>query len=339
MFIFATILFELINVKKNNKLAFLSILTSAVILTSSVPVDTTTNSYVSSYYDVLLDDITSEYELVTDNVNFVPKDNYVPQGLALSKEYLFTSSFDYYKDKNSIITVYDYDGNFINQCLLDHDSHVGGIAYDKDNELLWVTTSYGCVSAYSIKDVISKKEVKPVYKDIDVGSNLPNYIYPWHNSVSFLTIYENELYVGNFSLRNDGVVKRYSLDKDGAKLTLKYKNSFKVPNMVQGVTFYKKEDKTYILFSRSYGRNTSSILQIFKYDEDVANYRDDDLVSVSIKMSPMLEQIAIKDASLYVLFESNAKPYTFVQDTDFDSVPVIDTGDLIKKLELKIDTN
>ena len=41
--------------KKKNKLTILSILTSAVIMTSSVPVDTTTNHFVSSYYTVLID--------------------------------------------------------------------------------------------------------------------------------------------------------------------------------------------------------------------------------------------------------------------------------------------
>ena len=61
--------------KKFNKLTILSILTSTVIMTSSVPVDKTTNSYISSYYDVLLDDITSEYVLVDESVNYVPQNN------------------------------------------------------------------------------------------------------------------------------------------------------------------------------------------------------------------------------------------------------------------------
>lgn len=325
--------------KKNNRLTILSLITSAVILTSTVPVDTTTNSYVSSYYDVLIDDITSEYELIDEDINVVPEDNYVPQGIALVDDYILTSSFDYYKEKMSVICVYDKHSNLVNECLLDHDAHVGGIAFDKDNGLLWVTTFYGKISAYDIQDVFTKKSVEPIYKDLDVGDKLPNYIYPWVNSASFMTIYNNVLYVGNFSLRSDGRIKKYIIDSSGSKINLKYDGYFKIPNMVQGVTFCMKDDKEYIMFSRSYGRDCPSILQIFRYDNDTTDYKDDKLVSVSLKLSPMLEQITCSDGDIYALYESNAKPYVLHQDKGFDSIPVIDSSELIKKLELKIDTN
>ena len=53
----------------------------------------------------------------------------------------------------------------------------------------------------------------------------------------------------------------------------------------------------------------------------------------------MLEQITSRDNNIYALYESNARPYTVNQDTEFDSIPVIDADSLVKKLELKIDTN
>lgn len=325
--------------KKNNRLTILSILTSAVILTSTVPVDKTTNNYVSSYYDVLLEDITSDYDLIDEDINFVPEDSYVPQGITLKDGYVITSSFDYYKENNSKLCIYDKNGNLVNECLLDHNAHVGGIAYDKEHDLLWVTTFYGKISAYDIDDVFTKDKILPKYKDLDVGNKLPNYVYPWVNSASFLTIYNNELYVGNFSIRNDGRIKRYSIIEEDNKIVLKYEGYFKIPNMVQGVTFYKKDDKEYIMFSRSYGRDCPSILQMFKYDSNISDYRDDDLVSVSMRMSPMLEQVICEDGNVYGLYESNAKPYVSTQDTEFDSIPVIDANSIVKKLELKIDTN
>lgn len=325
--------------KKNNKLTILSLLTSAVILTSTVPVDKTTNSYVSSYYDVLLEDLTSEYSLIDENVNFVPEGNYVPQGISLVNDYVITSSFDYYKEKKSKLCIYDKDGKIVNECLLDHNAHVGGIVYDEEHQLLWVTTFYGNISAYDIDDVFTKTNVVPKYKDLNVGNQLPNYVYPWVNSASFLTIYNNELYVGNFSIRNDGRIKKYSIEEKDNKITLKYIGYFKIPDMVQGVTFYKKDNKEYIMFSRSYGRDCPSILQMFKYDRDVTDYRANDLVSVPVKMTPMLEQIICEDGKIYSLFESNAKPYVSSQDTEFDSIPVIDAQSIVKKLELKIDTN
>ena len=325
--------------KRNKKLTILSLVTSAVILTSTIPVNKTTNSYISSYYDVLLDDIVTEYELVEENVNYIPGGNYVPQGIALVDDYVLTSNFDYYKDKNSIIYVLDKDGNVVNKCMLDHDAHVGGIAFDSLNRLLFVTAYSGDVCVYDVDDVLTKSKVEAKYKNIEVGDGLPNYIYPWLDSASFVSIHNDELLVGNFSLRDTGRVKRYKYSLVDDKIKLEYKGSFKIPNMVQGITFYTVNDKEYILFSRSYGRDCSSILQIFRYDENIKDYRDDKLVSTSLKLSPMLEQIVAKDNQIYALFESNSKVYTKKQKDSFDSIPVIDANSLVKKLELKIDTD
>ena len=321
--------------KKFNKLTILSILTSTVIMTSSVPVDKTTNSYISSYYDVLLDDITSEYVLVDESVNYVPQNNYVPQGIALVGDYVLTSNFDYYKDKNSMICVIDKDGKLVHKCMLDHDAHVGGIAYDEVNGLLFVTGYSGYILAYDIEDILHKDKVTAKYSNINVGDGLSNYVYPWVNSASFISIHDNELLVGNFSLRNTGKVKRYKYSIVDDEIQLEYVSSFKIPDMVQGITFYKKDDKEYIIFSRSYGRDCPSVMQIFRYSEDIKNYGDEKLVSSSLRLEPMLEQITSRDNNIYALYESNARPYTVNQDTEFDSIPVIDADSLVKKLELK----
>ena len=321
--------------KKFNKLTILSILTSTVIMTSSVPVDKTTNSYISSYYDVLLDDITSEYVLVDERVNYVPQNNYVPQGIALVGDYVLTSNFDYYKDKNSMICVIDKDGKLVHKCMLDHDAHVGGIAYDEVNGLLFVTGYSGYILAYDIEDILHKDKVTAKYSNINVGDGLSNYVYPWVNSASFISIHDNELLVGNFSLRNTGKVKRYKYNIVDDEIQLEYVSSFKIPDMVQGITFYKKDDKEYIIFSRSYGRDCPSVMQIFRYSEDIKNYGDEKLVSSSLRLEPMLEQITSRDNNIYALYESNARPYTVNQDTEFDSIPVIDADSLVKKLELK----
>ena len=325
--------------KKFNKLTILSILTSTVIMTSSVPVDKTTNSYISSYYDVLLDDITNEYVLVDERVNYVPQNNYVPQGIALVGDYVLTSNFDYYKDKNSMICVIDKDGKLVHKCMLDHDAHVGGIAYDEVNGLLFVTGYSGYILAYDIEDILHKDKLTAKYSNINVGDGLSNYVYPWMNSASFISIHDNELLVGNFSLRNTGKVKRYKYSIVEDEINLEYVSSFKIPDMVQGITFYKKDDKEYIIFSRSYGRDCPSVMQIFRYSEDIKNYRDEKLVSSSLRLEPMLEQITSRDNNIYALYESNARPYTVNQDTEFDSIPVIDADSLVKKLELKIDTD
>lgn len=325
--------------KKRNKLTILSILTSAVIMTSSVPVDPTTNSYISSYYDVLIDDIVDDYTFVSENVNFVPYNNYIPQGITVMNDYILVTNYDYYKDKNSIICVYDMDGNLVNKCVLGNKAHVGGITYDIDNDLVWVTSYCGMIDAYNSSDFLTESNITPLYKDILVGDDLENYRYPWLDTASFITYNDGYLYVGNFSLNDKGMVKKYTINIKDDEVILKYVDSFNIPDKVQGIAFYKKDNKDYILFSRSYGTDSPSVLQIFQYLEDVKNYRSTDLVSVTYRMEPMLEQVAIDGNSLYSLFESNARPYKLIQDKDFDSVPVLDTDEMVKRLELKIDTN
>lgn len=325
--------------KKKSKLTILSIITSAVIITSSIPVNRNSNRFVSGYYDVLMDDIIEEYMLLDEEYNFIPKNNFVPQGIEVVDQYVIISNFDYYKDNNSILCVYDSEGKLVNECMLEHDAHVGGIAYDKSNNLLWVTGYAGNIHAYDIDEVLSKNKIKSKYNQFYVGEGLNNYVYPWLSSASFVTMYNDELLVGNFSLSNDGKIKRYTIDVTDKDIKLKYKGYFRIPDMVQGVTFHAVNNQEYILFSRSYGRDTPSILQVFRYDKDIKDYRSKKLISVSFKLDPMLEQIVSYDNKLYAVYECNAIPYVSKQNLDFDSIPVYDANDVVKKLELKIDTN
>ena len=87
--------------------------------------------------------------------------------------------------------------------------------------------------------------------------------------------------------------------------------------------------------SRSYGQNIPSLLQIFKYSDEIKDYTNDDVVSDIVRFSPMLEQIVCNNDKLYMLYESNSNIYNCKQKDDFDSVPVIDADDLVKRLENK----
>lgn len=324
---------------KKNKLTILSIITSSIILTSNIPINHTSNFYTSKYYDIPQDNIINELTLADENQNFIPEDNYIPQGIAIIGTDIIISSFDFYKEKNSILCIYNEQGQLINKCTLEHKAHVGGIAYDSINNLLWVTAQSGNIIAYDIDDIYNKKHPISKCKEIYVGENLTNYLYPWLTSASFLTVHNNEIFVGNFSLNNVGTIKTYKIESTNDNITLNYVSSFKIPNKVQGITFYQKNDKEYIIFSRSYGRTTSSILQIFKYDKNIKDYNNQDLKSASLKLEPMLEQIVTNDSNIYGVYEKNAKPYSTNQKQDFDSIIEIEISDTIKKLELKIDTN
>lgn len=337
------------------KKTFLSILACSVILNSFSNLKITNKGFVSFVYQIDKESLVNsgnnfidfnnsllykeEYSsfataLIDDSIPLSFNSGMVPQGITIMDDYILTSSYDYFGDNNSEINVLDKNGKIINTCLIDCDAHVGGISYDVSNKLVWITGKSGEVNAYSSDDFLVKKELSPRYKSINVGKSLANYKCPWKNSVSYLTVYDNCLYVGSFSLNNFGIVKKYSINISpyDKKLTLSLEKQFKVPTRVQGISFYTKDNENYILLSRSYGRNIPSLLQIFKYSDDIEDYNNPDLRSVSFMAPEMMEQITICDEEAYTIFESGALPYKEKNET-VDNICVLDANLLIKKLK------
>ena len=257
------------------------------------------------YYDDLI------LEKIEDSLQQIFNySSYVPQGLCISNDYFFISMYDFKKNSNSIINVYDRNGNFINSCELYNKAHVGGISIDFKNNLLWIPSFFGNVDAYRLNDIVCKKKANPIYKDLYLGEGLRCYDKPFESSISYLTYYDNSLYVGNFTLVGKGTIKQYKvdIDKDGVVRLTEISN-FYVPNLVQGLSFYEKNDKKYMLLSRSCGTDMPSIVQIFIYDEKIDDYTKPIINSRSFHFSPMIEQITNNNESLYSLYESQSMPY------------------------------
>ena len=236
--------------------------------------------------------------------------NMVPQGLTISDDYFFISMYDYYHLSNSMINVYDKDGNFINSCELYNKAHVGGISFDNKNNLIWVSSNFGNVDAYRSFDIINKENASPLYKDLYLGSNLRSYNRLFKTSISYLAFYNDSLFVGNFTLSEKGTIKQYEINFDKDRTVhLTETNRFKVPNLVQGISFYENNDDTYMILSRSYGPKIPSVLQIYKYDENIKDYTSPLINTKAFRYPPMIEQISSNEDSLYSLYESQAKPY------------------------------
>lgn len=346
---------------KKQKIKFISIIAGVSIIatmSSYCSCKIAKNGYISTTYRIDKETIVDDFELdafengiisgesflytkyapfssrINDlSIKTIIQDDMVPQGLTIMGDYILTTSYDYSGLNNSVVYVMSKNGEYINSYVLDMDSHVGGIAYDEKNELIWIPSHLGRINAYRASDFLdfSKKEVKAIYSNIDVGNGLLNYKNPLKNSIAFLTIYNDELFVGSFSVVTPGLVKRYSISTgDEKKLSLTYKGMFNIPNKVQGMTFYRKNDSEYIVFSRSFGRNTSSILQIFSYNEDIDNY-DSSLQSVTYTAPSMMEQVSLDDNFLYVIFESAAKTYRGCDD-EFDSICILNMDDVVDPL-------
>jgi len=288
---------------------------TAILLTTSVAKES--HSFVNRYnvesFDTSTDlftdcHVSDEYE---SNIGAFLKNSYfVPQGLALDKDHTFISFYDYFSDDKSIIKVFSNEGRLINTFSLPNTAHVGGISLDKDNNLLWVCSTFGHVDAYRLDDVIYRNNANPCYQNMNVGKNLPNYSNPFVNVASYMTVYDNNLYVGCFTINNPGKIKKYSIsfDDDNA-VHLNLADTIVVPSKIQGLTFYEKNGNTYLLLSRSFGCGRSSALQIFKYQDDIKDYNDPELKSVTYEFPAMMEQISTLNDKLFSLYEYEAKVY------------------------------
>ncbi len=267
---------------------------------------TSTTVYASSY------DYANYQDLMTETNIQVPIYNaMVPQGLTKVNDNFLMSSYDYSKTSPSTIYIYDNNGNLVNECPLDNKSHVGGISYDQKNDLIWVASSSGYINSYPCSSIFNSSQETKYQNTFNVGEGCKNYIYPWKNAISYLSVDNNYLYVGSFSLYKNGLVKKYLIENKDGDINLSLVNTFKVPTKVQGLTIYHKNDQDYLILSRSFGENNPSILQIYKYQEDIDDYTNPQIKSVCYKTDAMMEQIIIDNDYLYAVFESSAYPYRY----------------------------
>lgn len=271
--------------------------------------------------DDSVETVLDEEYLILSNFSF--DNGMVPQGIDLNDDYVFVSLYDSFKKKSSVIMIFDYKMNFINKVELNTFSHVGGISFDEANDLLWVSGTYGSVNAYGVRDLLENASVKPVFFDSSVGNGLINF--KSQRAVSYLTVCDNKLYVGNYTLFNDGVLKEYEIIADNGKINLKYIDKIKVPSCVQGASIFGDDNSKYISFSRSFGADKESVIQIYKYNDDFSIDND----CVTIELDSMLEQITFERNKMYGIYESNASIYS---DGSFkEDIFAIDVMKYIKK--------
>ncbi len=242
--------------------------------------------------------------LKKSNIEVPIYENLIPQGLAVVDDYIFITVYDNFGLINSKVYVIDLLGNMINVASLESNSHVGGIAYDKKNNLIWIPDNDGILNAYNKKDFFKKSHVFCKYRFEDLSDGLIDFNDSKKNAIDYLTIDGENLFIGSFAKYKKGLVKKYHITNN---IELEYINSFEVREKIQGITFYGD----YMLLSSSYGRKKTSNLYVYKYDENIDDYSKKEIVSY--KLPSMLEQIVVDKDEVYLIFENTAKKY-------FDSI-------------------
>lgn len=259
-----------------------------------------------------------------DLLKLTLEDNLVPQGLCEILDHIFVTCYTL-DSTNSKVLMFDLSGNLVKTITLDNNSHVGGISYNKENSSIFICNKNGYVNSYPYDDFIkgnfkNKKDYQVADESLGAG-----FLKEEEKLVcSYLTCFNNKLYVGSFNKRENGLVKIFEIIKSSKGLSLKYLDKFIVPNKIQGLTFYQEKEEVYLFLSKSYTRIKDSQILVYKYLTDKNYYSKP---NYSFSLPPMLEQISInKNGNILLLFESFAKKYK-------DSAKVV--TDSIIELELQ----
>lgn len=238
-----------------------------------------------------------------------------PQGLAVTEDYLFVSSYCQTKTHNSVIYVIDKKSHeFIKEIVLRNKSHVGGLAYDPIHNNLWIAgmsrglAQVNAISLAQLEEYSFEDEYLPIVysQSYDLYAISRN---------SFLTYHNNALYIGYYTENTASVLEEYAIAEDGTLVTQSTQETMMlteapialpsdiriIAKRAQGVAFY--EDK--LLLSHSYGPLPSS-LQVFDNSSSIRKLLEEDSALNTIRFPNKLEQIYVDGKDLYVLFESAA---------------------------------
>ncbi|CZQ93149.1 YncE family protein [Trichococcus ilyis] len=241
-----------------------------------------------------------------------------PQGLAVNADYLFLSAYCQTKEHNSVVYVLDKkSGSFIKEIVLDGIPHAGGLAYDNNHDLLWVTSEKGdtaqvitlALADIEAYDFMAASEPIRYADSIDL---------PDIKRASTITVHGNDLYAAYFNDNGASVMHRYAIstkeNADGKEVrTLDTGKSTeeaypddvdKIGREIQGLAFHQEK----LMLSRSAGREDDSTLLSFDRLQETENFTDKN-ASTEIALPAYLEQIAVDGKQLYILFESGAYPY------------------------------
>lgn len=272
------------------------------------------------YFDI---DKFSKYKLFCNLVikdKFIIKPNgcscYATQGVCSIGDNILITSYDTKYDinnirgssKNSILDIVDSLGRY-KTLYFDNRCHVGGVSYCENNNKLYVSAD-NCVNIYDVYYIsqLASSSIIEEYSSYSLDIKVDKI-----NTASYLTVYDNYIYVGKFKRWGISFLSKYKLSKNG---NMHIENVYKVPySKIQGMCICNYNNEDYYLFSCSYGRRFNSKIYITKLINDK-------FVEISnITLPSMAEQISFdKDGDLMIVFESDCYKYFDVNGKLFNNI-------------------
>ena len=245
------------------------------------------------------------------SVSGIASENMCPQGITIAGDYMLISAYDTAnkvkvkkgenkpKAQNSVIYLLTKAGEYITTIDLGFKGHVGGLAYDSKTKNVWVCCDRNStdrkIGRFSYDKLKKFAKSKQPYESLKLEKEYK----VAHKS--FITYYDDKIWVGSFEEGKKGKLVSYKFDKAKDKLK-KVGKTITIPKKSQGIAFLSK---TKLIVSTSYGRKekNNSNLILCKISKNEAKE------SKKWKVPPMSEDIAISDKQLYIVFESAANLY------------------------------
>lgn len=254
-----------------------------------------------------------------------------PQGIAVSERYLFISAYCQSKTHNSVIFMIDKETHeFVKEIVLPGKAHVGSLAYDAQNNNLWVCGSrsgiaqVNALAMESIEEYDFSESWKPItFLHVNNILDIPR--------SSFMAYQAPYLYVGYYSTKEDSTIKKYEVQDDGniQSVPIEHRTSrirqgvaeeedLKISPYAQGMTFLG--DILFLSYSMGI---VPSRLAAYQVSDGIRDFTDE-MALEDIRLPYMLEQICMDGGTMYLLFESGAYPYRYLPGLSVDRVLKID---------------
>lgn len=256
-----------------------------------------------TYFSKVMELENNDFVDINSNVSYsdIARDGYTVQGFILVDKYMIISAYSKFisgRRNKSRLYFYGYKtGDCEGYVELDNSSHVGGIAYDKVNNILYVTGSYGKVNAYSFNSILSVLNDSGKLEKYD-SSNLDiSLVLKGNVSAATIYFYDGCLYVATCS--NVGRVVKYKVRYSDEKILVdEYKVEENAPACIQGICVFDYEKSRYYLVSQSYGKSKSTI----KVLDEKFNFIGQVILSIT-----GIEGIDIsKSGNIYAVFENSS---------------------------------
>ena len=246
---------------------------------------------------------------------------FTPQSICFFEDYFLLASYDGAHIFNSVIYVCDSRGRYILTMILNNHAHCGGMAYDKDNDFVWVSNGKSVVgiSGDEIREAVEKKRRNRLISAVRFTEYKKQF--DTRTQASFVHYYNGLLWVGKFSMKGPDEIFAYKVDVSKDELETVYK--MEAPRYSQGIAFYRAfsgdgsgKKKLCLAVSTSRGPFASK-LRLYEPDFSEMDYDEETGCPVVLKrkavkvlkLPPQSEGIVMRGKRLCILFESAALPF------------------------------